>query len=245
MIGRLALPVSLVFSLDTAGVHTAATNSRDAAPPPAQGRESNHGRVLPATLEPERTSILDNGTVAVTKLHFAPGAAEPVHTHPFPILIVQLTSGTVNVSDREMLRVGGRPGEVWFIPANTRHAAANRSGGGVDMLAVALKPERQPAAAAPAAEAPPGITRATLVDNAEVRVVRVRFAPDGREPVHSHPNDLLTIQITRGNVEILNGSDRSTRECEPGFVQFLSRGVEHAYASADASPFELLSVSIK
>jgi quercetin dioxygenase-like cupin family protein len=194
---------------------------------------------------PERETVIDNATVTVTRLRFAPGAKEDPHTHPFPLLIVQVTSGTMNVADREMIRVGNRPGEVWFIPPGTKHAASNQSPGTVEMLAVAIKPDREPAPMAPASEAPQGITRATLIDNDVVRVVRVRFAPDGREPVHSHPNDLLTIQVTAGKVEILNGDSRSTRDCGPGFVQFLRRNVAHAYASADTAPFELLSVSIK
>jgi quercetin dioxygenase-like cupin family protein len=35
-----------------------------------------------------------------------------------------------------------------------------------------------------------GITRTTLLEKSEVRVVRVQFAPGSREPVHTHPNDL-------------------------------------------------------
>ena len=124
-------------------------------------------------------------------------------------------------------------------------AAANPSPASVDLLAIAIKPDRRPSPAAPPTEAPPGISRATLIDNDEVRVVRVRFAPDASEPVHAHPNDLLTIQITSGRVEILNGGSRSIRDREPGFVQFLPRNVPHAYASGDTAPFELLSVSIK
>lgn len=57
---------------------------------------------------PERTAVLDNATTTVTRLHFAPGAAESAHTHPYSLLIVQVTGGTVNVSDREMVRVGSR-----------------------------------------------------------------------------------------------------------------------------------------
>ena len=198
-----------------------------------------------AAQEPQRTSVLDNATATVTKVQLAPGAAESVHVHAFPLLIVQISGGTVNISDREMVRIGSRPGEVWFIPAGTRHAAANRSNAGVELLAIAIKPDRPPAPDAPATEAPPGISRATLIDNDDVRVVRVRFAPDGREPIHSHPNDLITVQITEAQVDILNGTAHSTLRCEPGFVQFLPRNVSHAFASADTSPFELLSVAIK
>jgi quercetin dioxygenase-like cupin family protein len=203
------------------------------------------GRAQLAALEPERTSLLDNSTLAVTRLHFLPGSRETVHTHPFSLGIVQLTAGNITVSDGETFRVGNRPGEVWFISANTSHAVSNRSGSSIDMLAIAIKPDRAPAPSAPPADAPAGIVRMTLVDNAEVRIVRVRFAPNGREPVHAHPNDLLTVQITSGKVEILEGGRRSTAEQQPGDIHFLPRNVEHSFASSDTRPFEILSVSIK
>jgi quercetin dioxygenase-like cupin family protein len=193
----------------------------------------------------ERTTRIDNATVAVTRLAFPPGMREEVHTHPFPLVIVQVTPGNPTVVDREMRRVGGGPGEVWFMPAGTPHAMANNGTAAFDVLAIAIKPDRPPAPAAPPTDAPPGITRATLVDNADVRVVRVRFAPEGREPMHTHPNDLLTVQITPGKVTMVKGGHTSTVDCEPGYVQFLPRGVQHSYASADSKPFELLSVSIK
>jgi quercetin dioxygenase-like cupin family protein len=194
---------------------------------------------------PDRTTVLDNNTVAVTRLHFGPGAAETPHTHPFPLVIVQVTSGTISLTDGELTRVGSRPGEVWFIPPETRHAARNTASGAVEMLGIALKPDRPPAPEAPPTDAPPGIRRATLVDNRDVRIVRVRFDTGSREPLHTHPNDLVTVQITPGKVEIVNGSNRSTEEREAGFVQFVPRSVPHAYASADEQPFELLSIAIK
>jgi quercetin dioxygenase-like cupin family protein len=87
--------------------------------------------------------------------------------------------------------------------------------------------------------------RTMLIDNADVRVVRVQFAPGGREPLHTHPNDLLTMQVTDGEVEIVAAADRSSALREAGFVQFIPRNVSHAYANTDVKSFELLSVSIK
>jgi quercetin dioxygenase-like cupin family protein len=214
------------------------------AGPVLTGRAAQRSRDEVA-LSPERTSVLDNGSVAVTRLKFAAGAREEAHTHPFPVAIVQITRGQLTVTDREMLRLGNHAGEVWFVPAGIPHAVSNRSPADIEILQVAIKPDRAPASAAPPTQAPPGITRSTLVDNNDARIVRVRFEPNGREPMHTHPNDLLTIQITPGKVEIANGGERSTLDREPGFVQFVPRNVQHAYASADSQPFELLSVSIK
>lgn len=199
----------------------------------------------PLAQAPDRASVLDNSTVGITRLRFPPATREDVHTNLFPVLIVQLTAGQVTVTDREMLRIGSRPGEVWFMPAGTPNAVANRSPSPFDVVKVAIKTGRAPAPASAPTEAPEGIVRTTIVDNGDVRVVRVRFAPNGREPLHTHSNDLLTIQITRGIVEIVNGNERSTFDREPGFVEFVSRNVPHAYASADTKPFELVSVSIK
>ena len=136
-------------------------------------------------------------------------------------------------------------GTVWFIPANVPHAAVNAGAAPCEQVAITIKPTRTAAPAAPPTEAPPGISRTTVVDNADTRVVRVRFAPGSREPVHTHPNDLLTVQLTPGIVEILIGSQKTSSERAPGFVQFVPRNVDHAYVSGDTKPVELLSVAIK
>lgn len=193
-----------------------------------------------------RTVLVDNATVLVAQLRFEAGKGETSHTHPFSAVVLQITPGDVDMTlaaDRSRARRA--PGTAWFIPANAPHAAVNTGTAPFDQIAITIKPTRAPALAAPATDAPPGITRTMLVDNADTRVVRVRFAPGGREPVHTHPNDLLTVQLTPGRVEILLGSEKTSSEREPGFVQFLTRDVPHAYASVDTKPFELLSVAIK
>jgi quercetin dioxygenase-like cupin family protein len=197
--------------------------------------------------EPVRTPILQNDTLAVTHVRFGPGARENVHTHPFPIVLVQITPGAIAVQEQNTNKRGGRAGEVWYVPADRAHAVASQADaeGAVDVLAVALLPNRPPAPAAPATEAPQGITRMTLVDNNDMRVVRVRFSPGGREPVHAHPNDLLTVQITRGKITIANGPDNTTQERDPGFVQFLPRNVQHSFANADTKPIEVVSIAVK
>jgi quercetin dioxygenase-like cupin family protein len=203
------------------------------------------GLLQSGTIEPARTPVLQNTTVAVTHLKFAPGTREATHTNPFPVVLVQLTPGDVEVKEQDTSRRGSRPGEVWFVPADRPHAITPRGNGTIELLAIGLLPTRPPAPAAPPTEAPRGITRATLVDNNDVRVVRVRFEPSSREPVHTHPNDVLTVQITGGSVEMSIGPEHSLSYRDPGFVQFVPRNMQHAYASADDKPFELLSVSVK
>lgn len=195
--------------------------------------------------EPVRTPVLQNTTVAVTHLRFAQGAREATHTHPFPLVLVQVTPGEVEVQEQEASRRSKGAGEVWFVPQDRPHAVTPRGNNPIDLIAIAVLPARVPAPAAPPTEAPPGITRSTLIDNKDVRVVRVRFDTTGREPVHTHPNDLLTVQLTGGSIEMSIGPEHSLSYRDPGFVQFLPRNIQHSYASADEKPFELLSVSVK
>lgn len=192
------------------------------------------------------TPVLDNETVEVTRFHAPPSTSELLQNWADPFLFILLTPGDVD------LRVGtdnGRghyaAGTVTFVPAGVFHRARNIGTTTFDMLLIKIKPARRKAPGAPATEAPPGTTRTTILDNADVRVVRVRFAPGGREPLHTHPNDLLTVQLEAGRLEILNGSERTTGNLEVGVVKFLSRGVEHSYGSVDTNPFDILSVSIK
>jgi quercetin dioxygenase-like cupin family protein len=199
-----------------------------------------------ANNEPVRTPVLQNNTIAVTHLRFAPGTREATHTNPFPVVLVQITAGEVEIKEQDTSRRGSRPGEVWFVPKDQPHSITPRSAAGmVDLMAIGVLPTRPPAPSAPPTDAPPGITRATLVDNADVRVVRVKFDPNAREPVHTHPNDLVTVQITGGSMEMSIGREHTLVYHDPGFVQFVPRTVQHSYASADTKAFELLSISIK
>jgi quercetin dioxygenase-like cupin family protein len=197
-----------------------------------------------------RTQLLDNPTVMIARLNMAPGAREQVHTHPFSAVIVQLTPGDVE------MRIGTRPettrkerGTVDFIAAEMPHAAANVGGSAFDIVTVAIKPDRKPAGTQPPAEAPPGITRTPVLDNAVTRVVNVVFAPGSREPVHSHPYDLVVVQLLPGRMEVMLGAGedavKSVKDYAAGEVVFVPRDTPHAFASADNRRVELLSVAVK
>jgi quercetin dioxygenase-like cupin family protein len=191
-------------------------------------------------------TVLDNDTVTATRVHMPPGTAGYIDVPSAAIVIVQITAGDVELSENGESSRGPRPvGAVTYLPPGAPYRAVNIGKTTFDLLQIKIKPTRETAPAAPATDTPPGITRTAVVDNDVVRVVRVRFAPGSREPPHTHPNDLLTMQVTDGKVEIVAGTERSSAVRDAGFVQFLPRNVSHAYANADVKAFELLSLSIK
>lgn len=176
----------------------------------------------------QSVQLLDNASVRVERLQVAAGGDVDLAGIDGPALVVQLADGSAA-----------------YIPSGAAKRVHNGRLTPVDVIVVRLKRSRVPAPQAPGVQAPPGIARTTIIDNDDVRVARVQFSPEGREPVHTHPYDLLTIQVSPAAVEILIGSEKTTAARAHGFSQFVERDVPHAYASADTRPFEILSVTIK
>ncbi len=193
-----------------------------------------------------RTALIENDTVMIARLRMAPGAREEVHTHPFSAVVVQIGAGDVET------RVGTRrdtarrePGHVDFIAAEMPHASANAGALSFDLVTVALKPDRQRGGVQAPSASPAGIARSQLLDNAEARATRVTFDPRAREAVHSHPFDMVVVQVTPGRMEVLVGGTKDTREYAAGEVVWLPRDVPHAVSNAGDRPFTVVSIGVK
>lgn len=195
----------------------------------------------------ERTTLVDNASVIVERFHLAPGAVQRLASGLEPALVVQLTAGDIDLTIGNSRASGPRDaGSIAFVPPRTSQSARNiAQRGATDVVVVRFRPDRVPAPSMPGVDAPPGITRTPLLDNADTRVVKVEFATTGREPVHAHPYDLITLQVSPGRVEILDGEAKTTESREAGFVKFVPRDRTHAYASADTKSFEILSIALK
>jgi len=200
--------------------------------------------VMPAGIT--RAQLLDNATVMIARLGFAPGAREEVHTHPFPAIVIQLGAGDVDMRLGPGHTIGRRAhGYLEFIGRELQHAARNAGTAAFEVVTVAIKPDRTPGGEQPAAAAPPGITRTPLLDNADARVTRVAFAPGAREPIHSHPFDLVVVPLEAGRMEVRLGDAVSTKAYAMGEVMFLPRDIPHAVSNVDGRPIEVLSIGIK
>jgi quercetin dioxygenase-like cupin family protein len=200
--------------------------------------------VMPAGIT--RAQLIDNATVMIARLGFAPGAREEVHTHPFPAIVIQLGAADVDMRLGPGHTIGTRAhGYVEFIDRDLPHAARNAGTAAFDVVTVAIKADRKPGGDQPAAAAPPGITRTPMLDNAEARVTRVAFAPGAREPVHAHPFDLVVVPLEPGRMEVRLGNDVATKAYAAGEAMFLPRDVPHAVSNVDGRPIEVLSIGIK
>jgi quercetin dioxygenase-like cupin family protein len=193
-----------------------------------------------------RTALIENETVMMARLRMAPGAKEDIHTHPFSAIVVQLDVGEVEMRLGDARSSARRPaGFVEFIPREVPHAAANVGANAFDLVTIAIKPDRRRGGEAAALPTPAGITRTAVLENADARVTRVAFAPAAREPVHTHPFDLVVVPLTAGRLELRLGDRVETHEYATGEPMFLPRDVPHAVANAASTKVEVLSVGIK
>jgi len=86
-----------------------------------------------------RTTLRDDSTMTVTRVHFAPGAAEPVHTHAFDLIVIPLQAGEVDlVIDRETIR-GLDLGQVQFIARDLPHQLVNSTDTPFEVIAVTVR----------------------------------------------------------------------------------------------------------
>lgn len=190
--------------------------------------------------------VLDNATLAISKLTLAPGAREQVHTHPHPILVVMLTRGDIEMHNGTSHKKGARaPGDVEYVPAGVPHAGANVGTAPVQGLVLAVKPDRTRGEAAPPLQPRPGVARTLVLDNAELTVTRMDFEESAREPVHTHAYDLVVLPLTPAHMDLQLGMSKEVRGFVVGEAIFIRRSVPHAAANVGTSPFKLLGVAIK
>jgi quercetin dioxygenase-like cupin family protein len=190
--------------------------------------------------------VLDNATLAVSKLTLAPGAREPIHAHPHPLLVVILTRGEVEMHNGPSHTKGAKaPGDVEYVAAGVPHAGANVGTTPVQGLVLALKPDRPHGGTAPPPQSLPGLTRTPVLDNADLTVTRLAFEEDVREALHTHPYDLLVLPITPARLDLQLGMSKEVRGYAVGEAVFIPRSVPHAAANVGTSPFKLLGIAIK
>ena len=87
-----------------------------------------------------RTPVVDNAEARVARVGFAPGAREPVHQHPFDLVLVQLTPGRVEVRLGDAVTTKDYAvGDVIYLPRDVPHAVAHAGGGAFEIYSVGIK----------------------------------------------------------------------------------------------------------
>lgn len=192
------------------------------------------------------TPLFENGTLSAVKLTFAPGSRETPHTHPYPLLVIVTNHGEMEMSNGGPAMKGSRaPGDCEFVAAGVTHAAANVGSTPLEAIALNLKADRVKGGVAPAPQPLPGLARTPMSSNDDLVVTRLEFDADVREPVHTHPYDLVVVPISAGSLDLQIGNKKSVHNSPVGEAIFIPRGVPHAAANVGTTPLRILGIAIK
>jgi quercetin dioxygenase-like cupin family protein len=94
-------------------------------------------------------------------------------------------------------------------------------------------------------QTPVGMTRTVVLENARVRVVRVRIEPGAREALHKHEYDIIVTQLTPGQAESVVGDEKSSAWREAGYTFFVPKGTMHLGANVGKEPFDVMTTILK
>ena len=89
---------------------------------------------------PRRPPLVTNDRVSVSRLTFAAGQREQMHSNPTDVIVVQVTPGEIEfgIGD-EKTTAHADPGKVWYVPTQPPHAYSNVGTTPVDIIVISLK----------------------------------------------------------------------------------------------------------
>jgi quercetin dioxygenase-like cupin family protein len=187
--------------------------------------------------------LVDNASVRVLRINYAPGTKSTMHSHPDAILVPLATSkARFTMPDGKTQDMDVSKETAAWTPATT-HAPANVGDTEIDAILVELK-GAPGTATLPAAR--PGLQTATLVENPRAVAIKTTAAPDFHEAAGTtHEYDQVVIALGAADMSLAVDGQAAKTKWQRGDVQFIGRGVKHESKNTSGKPIEFIIVAIK
>ena len=190
------------------------------------------------------TVVLDNASVRILKINYAPGGKSIMHAHPDAI-VIPLSASKVRFAlpDGKSQDSDLASESAMYTPAGT-HNPTNIGAGPVDALLVEFKGKMPGKAALPTSR--PGMTVKVLAEGPYGTAYRATAAATFAEPAGSkHDFDQVVIALGPAPMSLsIDGKPAKTTWAR-GDVQFIGRGVAHEAKNTGGKPGDMLIVAIK
>jgi len=95
------------------------------------------------------------------------------------------------------------------------------------------------------AQAPAGLSSKVILDNDRVRVQRLSVPAGFRDPVSVVQNDMVVIQATPGDMEVVINGEKTTGHIDAGKVWYVPKTVRHQFSNAGNTSYDTLVVMLK
>jgi uncharacterized RmlC-like cupin family protein len=202
---------------------------------------------LPAQDTPVK---IDNDQVRVLFATSKPHVKGPMHEHHDNRVMIYLDAGSQTLTDPAGKATAShwKAGEVLWSPGGGLHTSENTSDKPYRIVEIELKKpasgDSAPAAALDPIKLDPKHYRVEL-ENAQVRVVRARYGPHERGPMHEHGANRVVVFLTDQTVEAtLPGGGKQQVRGSAGDVRWAG-AAQHQEVNLSDQPFEVLSVELK
>jgi quercetin dioxygenase-like cupin family protein len=188
--------------------------------------------------------VLENASVRVLRISYAPGAKSVMHQHPDSIVVPLSDSSVVfTMPDGKTEKNTLANESAMYTPATT-HNPANVGTGPVDALLVEFKAAAPGKAALPASR--PGMTMKVLAEGPRAAAYRATASGTFAEPAGTK-HDFDQVVIALGPIPLslsIDGKPAKTTWAR-GDAVFIGRGVAHEAKNTGGKPGDTVIVAIK
>jgi quercetin dioxygenase-like cupin family protein len=188
--------------------------------------------------------VLDNPSVRVLKISYAPGAKSTMHQHPDSIVIplvdskVRFTLPDGKSEDSTLAKES-----AMYSPAET-HNPANIGTNAVEALLVEFKAPAPGKAALPASRA--GMNLKVLAEGPRATAYRSTASATFAEPAGTtHEFDQVVIALSPTPMSLSIDGKPARTTWARGDVEFVGRGVKHEAKNTGGKPVDMIIVAIK
>jgi quercetin dioxygenase-like cupin family protein len=199
----------------------------------------------PVKVDPAHYKVLlENASVRVLSINYAPGATSKMHQHPDSIVIpltiakVRFATPDGKTEDRDMANESAT-----YTPAGT-HNPTNIGTAKMSAILVEFKTPAPGTATLPASR--PGMTLNVLAEGPRAMAYRSTALATFAEPAGTtHEFDQVVISLSAAQLSLsIDGKPAKTTWAR-GDVQFIGRGVPHESKNTGGKPVDMVIVAIK
>ena len=199
-------------------------------------------------LPAQTASIIDNDQVRAAITSVAPRGTAPWPPSAANIVLIYLDPGTekLTLRDGRVERRKFQAGSIRWVPAWLRQAGENAGSKPYRVVQVELKGQGRPVRFGPRDPvrlAP--MSYKVLLDNIQVRVLRVRIGPKEGVPLHEHGLNRVVAYLTDAHLRITDAGGKATEaRGKAGDVRWAG-AAQHSEENLAGSPFEVVVMELK